>query len=135
MIRKAAYAFSAVFILVGILGFVPGITTTNSDGMKLLLGIFMVGGVHNAIHLLSGVFAFLGARSSESYASLYFKVFGVVYGLVTIIGFAQGNTVLGIIDVNLADNILHLVIAVAALYLGFAVSAGRGGKKVVAAKA
>jgi hypothetical protein len=42
-----------------------------------------------------------------------------VYALVTVVGFVQGNTVLGILPVNLADNFLHLVIAAVSLYLGF----------------
>ncbi len=50
---------------------------------------------------------------------LYFKVFGVVYALVTVIGFAQGDTVLSLITVNVADNLLQVAIAVSALALGF----------------
>lgn len=124
MVKQAARAFGVVFVLIGILGFVPGITSTNSDGAKLLLGIFAVNAVHNLIHLLSGVAALIGS-GSEGYARTYFKVFGVVYAIVTVVGFAQGNTVLGIIPVNLADNLLHVVIAVAALYLGFGPTGGR----------
>ncbi len=124
MLKKAALAFGVVLVLVGILGFIPAVETTNSDGMKLLIGLFMVGTLHNIIHLVSGGAALLGS-TGESYAKTYFRVFGVVYGLVTIIGFIQGHTVLGIIDVNLADNLLHLVIAASALALGFGSFGGR----------
>ncbi len=120
MLIKAAYVFAAVFLLVGILGFVPAFTPKDDMGMPLLLGLFMVGAIHNIIHLASGVAALLAARSSEAYASLYFKVFGVVYAVVTIVGFVQKDTVLGLIHVNLADNLLHLAIAAATLALGFA---------------
>lgn len=132
MVKKAALAFGIVLVLIGILGFVPAVETTNSDGMKLLIGLFMVGTVHNLIHLLSGIAALFGS-SSEATSRLYFKVFGVVYALVTIIGFIQGHTVLGIIDVNLADNLLHLVIAVAALALGFGMAGGTRPAKPAAA--
>jgi hypothetical protein len=116
MLKKAAIAFGVVFIAIGLLGFVPALAPEN-----MLLGIFMVGGLHNVIHLLSGAAALAGGLTTEAYARLYFQVFGVVYALVTIIGFAQGNTILGIFPVNMADNFLHLVIAAAALYFGFAV--------------
>lgn len=114
MLKKLATVFGVAFIAIGVLGFVPGIT--NDEG--LLLGIFEVNALHNIIHLLSGVAALIGA-SSDQYAKLYFQVFGVVYAVVTLAGFVQGDTVLGLIPVNMADNLLHLTIAVAALYIGF----------------
>lgn len=113
MIQKLAWVFAVVFILIGILGFVPGITT---DGH--LLGIFEVSLLHNIIHLATGIIAALVASSEEN-ARLYFKVFGVVYALVAVIGFVQGTSVLGLIGVNLADNILHVAIALVALWAGF----------------
>lgn len=118
MLRKASLWFGIGFILAGVLGFVPGLTIIGDEGTPLLLGLFMVDTVHNWIHLVLGVLALVGS-ASERYARLYFQVFGVAYGLVCIIGFIQGDTVLGIIPVNLADNLLHLVIAATALYLGF----------------
>ena len=118
MVQKASLGFGIVFVIIGLGGFLPFLVTKDSMGMDLLLGLFMVGVIHNIIHLASGVAA-LAASSSASYARLYFKIFGVVYALVTVIGFIQGNTVLGLIPVNLADNFLHLLIAAASLYLGF----------------
>ena len=115
MIQKLAWIFGIVFIVVGVGGFVPGLTSV--DG--LLLGIFQVDGLHNIIHLLSGILAIGAAWGTGMYARLYFKVFGVVYALVTVVGFLQGDTVLGLIMVNMADNLLHLVIAVVALWAGF----------------
>jgi hypothetical protein len=116
MIKKLSILFGVVFLLVGVLGFIPGVTTT--DG--LLLGIFQVSALHNVIHLLSGTAAVIAAKD-ELYAQLYFRIFGAVYALVAIVGWIQGTTVLGLIQVNLADNILHTVLAVAILGVGFAV--------------
>ncbi len=121
MLSKMAYLFAGVFILIGVLGFVPALTPEDDAGMPLLLGLFMVGVLHNIIHLASGVAAFLAASSGEAYSSLYFKVFGIVYAVVTVVGFIQKDTVLGLIHVNLADNLLHLAIAAATLTLGFAI--------------
>lgn len=119
MLKKAALVFGVVFVLVGILGFIPGIAPADNDGMRKLLGLFMVDGIHNLVHILSGVAA-LAASTRTKWSRLYFQVFGVVYALVTILGFIIGDgKVLGFLPVNMWDNVLHLVIAAAALYLGF----------------
>ena len=116
MIKKVAIVFGVVFVLIGILGFVPGITT--SDG--LLLGIFNVNAVHNIVHLLSGIVA-LAAASSEKNSKMYFQIFGVVYALVAVLGFYyQGNEILGLVASNMYDTYLHVLIALVALYFGFA---------------
>lgn len=114
MIKKLAILFGVVFLAVGVLGFVPGITNDND----LLLGIFQVGTLHNIIHIASGLAA-LAAAGEADYARLYFKIFGAVYALVAIVGIVQGDTVLGLIDINTADNVLHVVLAVAILGVGF----------------
>ena len=113
MTKTLAWVFGIVLTLVGVLGFVPGLTTND-----MLLGIFMVGGLHNIIHLVTGIAALAAAMGYFS-PKMYFQVFGVVYGIVTVVGFVQGDTVLGLIMVNMADNLLHLVIAAVALYAGF----------------
>jgi hypothetical protein len=119
MFKKLGLLFGVVFVLVGVLGFIPSFAPLHSDGMRYLLGLFMVGGVHNAIHLLSGVAALIGAAKSEKAAQLYFKVFGSVYLLITVVGFIQKTTVLGIIHVNTADNFLHLGLGIAIAGIGF----------------
>lgn len=113
MVQKLAWVFGVVFLAVGVLGFVPGITSGGH-----LLGVFEVDGLHNVIHILSGLAALAAAWGMYS-ARLYFQVFGVVYGLVAVLGLIQGGNVLGLIGVNMADNLLHVVIAGAALYAGF----------------
>jgi len=113
MVKTMAWVFGIVFVAVGVLGYVPGVT---SDGM--LLGLFMVDGLHNIIHLVSGLAALAAAWGLYS-SRLYFKVFGAVYAVVTVLGFLGSGSVLGLIMVNTADNLLHLVIAAAALYIGF----------------
>ncbi|MES2971308.1 MAG: DUF4383 domain-containing protein [Patescibacteria group bacterium] len=118
MLKTLANVFGAVFLLIGVLGFVPGVT---SDGK--LLGIFDVSTLHNIIHIASGVAAFALAASGPKGARTYFQVFGIVYAVVTVVGFIQGDTVLGLIGVNMADNLLHLVITAVALYAGFGMKA------------
>jgi len=114
-LKTWGWVFAVVFLAIGILGFIPGITT--ADGM--LLGLFMVDGVHNVVHLLTGLVALIVVMKSESAMRMFFKVFGIIYAVVVVIGFVQGDTVFGLFGVNLWDNILHLVVAVVALWLGF----------------
>lgn len=118
MLKKIAIVVGVVFVLIGILGFVPGITSTHADGGKYLLGIFLIDGVENVIHILTGLVALAAGYTSEKSSRMFFLAFGAVYALVTIIGFVQGDTVLGIFDVNTADNFLHLALAAAFLGIG-----------------
>lgn len=125
MLKKAATVVGAVFLLIGIAGFIPGLTV-ESEGVRKLLGLFEVDAVHNLVHILSGL-AFLAAAQKERWSRTAFQVFGVVYALVTVLGFLGGNQgeVLGLIPVNTADNLLHLVLTAAFLYLGFGTPADR----------
>ncbi len=111
--QKAVKSFGWVLLIVGILGFIPGVV--NSSG--LLLGIFSVDAMHNLIHIVSGLLA-LASAGSLSGSKLYFKIFGIVYGIVTILGFIGGGMVLGMM-MNMADNVLHLAITAFSLYYGF----------------
>ncbi len=111
MLKKFALLFGVVFTTVGVLGFVPGITQNGH-----LLGIFEVNTLHNIVHLLSGLAAL--AAAAVGFSRQYFQVFGVVYALVTVLGFIM-DPILGLIPVNGADNVLHIVLTAALLYLGF----------------
>ena len=116
-------AIGATLLLIGLLGFIAdatfdtGATGRDDDGGNAggalqgdsYLG-FEVNGWHNVVHILSGVFllASFRRRGPAKTAAL---VFGVVYGIVTVIGLIDGNDVLGLIPVNPADNVLHLVLS------------------------
>jgi hypothetical protein len=64
------------------------------------------------------VVAILAALAGERYAKMYCLVFGAIYGLVTIAGFLKIAAVVQLLNLNMADNILHLLIAVASLWVG-----------------
>jgi len=108
MTKNALYVLGAVFIIIGLLGFVN----------HPVLGIFEVNTLHNLIHLVSGILALVFAGMAESQAKTFAVVLGVVYALVTILGFLFSGNVLGLIHANLADNLLHLVLAVVLLAVG-----------------
>ena len=117
MVKSAAVLFGIVFILIGILGFVPGVTNN-----EMLLGIFHVNAAHNVVHLLSGAVALFAGMTSVGASRMYFRIFGVVYGLVAILGLmnmGQHTMLLGLISNNDADTFLHIAIAAVSLLLGF----------------
>ena len=109
LVKPLTWLLGVVLTLVGVAGFFTG---------DMLLW-FQVDTLHNIIHILSGVVALVAASSGEGYSRLYLIVFGIVYGLVTILGFAMGGSILGLFMVNGADNYLHAAIAVVSLVVGF----------------
>jgi uncharacterized protein DUF4383 len=115
MIKALAVIFGIVFLAVGILGFVPGITTGD-----MLLGIFMVNPAHSVVHIASGIIFLLAAMAGAGPSRLWFQIFGIIYAIVAIWGFAvgTGNT-LWIVSNNPADTWLHVVLAVVMLLIGF----------------
>jgi hypothetical protein len=121
--RSAAQWFCLVIggtlVLLGLLGFLAESTFDTSaggdpgalDGEKFLL--FEVNGWHNVVHAASGLFllAFAGKHRTARAAAL---AFGGIYAVVTIIGLVDGHDVLGLIPINPADNVLHILLTVAA---------------------
>jgi hypothetical protein len=122
----------AALLLAGIFGFLADATfdtggsadtdvNGNADGAlqgDSFLG-FEVNGWHNVVHVLSGI-VLLAAFSKRKPAKTVALAFGLVYGLVTIIGLIDGNDVLGIIPVNAADNVLHLALSAAGILAALA---------------
>jgi hypothetical protein len=137
-LRVLARVFGAVFLLVGVLGFVPGINHMHHDpaseglivggpGHGNLLGLFHVNVLHNAVHILFGIWG-LVAGGSWSASRLYFRGVGVIYAVLAIlgvIGVAKINKTFGLIPIEGWDVGLHAVLSIAGLILGF------GGKPTV----
>lgn len=109
-----ALLFGAVLALVGVLGPVLG----GADGNLIVFGRNYL---HDAIHLLSGVAGLAaGYYAGGRYAGEYNKALGVVYLLVAVLGFALTGLFADLINLNAADNFLHLALAVVFLGVGFA---------------
>jgi arginine exporter protein ArgO len=128
-LQKAALAVGAVFLLVGVLGFIPGITT-NYDSMTMaghhseamLLGVFNVSILHNIVHLLFGIAGVVLARSFMA-ARLYLVVGGIIYAVLWLYGLViDHDSAANFVPLNTADNWLHLVLAVGMIGLGMALS-------------
>jgi hypothetical protein len=128
--------FGATLLLVGVIGFFADAgfdVGSGIDGDKLL-GIFEVSGIHNLIHIASGALL-LAVAPKASIARLGALGFGVVYLLVTVIGFIQGDNVLGIIPVNSADNFLHVAISGLAIVAALLSPAGDEARASTTARA
>ncbi len=118
MLKTCAIIFGIIMVIVGILGFIPQVTPHG-----LLLDLFHVNVEHNWIHILTGVVSILCGLTSEHASRLYFQIFGIIYALVAILGMFYGDRpILGLIANNTADVVLHVIIAIFALYLGFGCS-------------
>ncbi|WP_410671640.1 DUF4383 domain-containing protein [Amycolatopsis sp. cmx-4-68] len=124
-VQVAAVAVSAVFLLVGVLGFVPGITTgydqlsfAGHDSMAMLLGVFMVSVLHNIVHLLFGIAGLAAARTARG-ARLYLIAGGAVYLVLWLYGLViDHGSDANFVPVNTADNWLHLALGLGMIALG-----------------
>lgn len=122
--RNAARAVGAVFLLIGVLGFIPGVTD-NAPGDFLghesdaeLLGIFEVSILHNLVHVLFGVAGLALAKKADN-AITYLVGGGVIYLLLAVYGaLIDHDSGANFVPVNTADNWLHLVLGVAMVALG-----------------
>jgi Domain of unknown function (DUF4383) len=115
-----ALVFGAVLLVVGIVGFIADSSFGSGgdvDGSDLI--IFEINGWHNLVHIASGLVGLALWRSPAS-ARLFALGFGAVYLVVTVWGFVTGDHVLWLLPVDVADNLLHLVIAGAGLAAGLA---------------
>lgn len=117
MAKKSALVIGIVFILVGILGFIP-------NGIVGEGATFETDTLHDIIHLVFGLILVFVALKAAHKAASTLVVVGIIYLLLAIIGFVQGTTILGLVPVNAADNWLHLVLGVVIAALGFASKKG-----------
>lgn len=115
MTKKFLYVSGAVFVAMGVLGFF----------YNPLLGLFEINTAHNIIHLVSGILAIGFATRGETEGKTFALILGVVYLLVSVLGFIQGDgKLLSVVAINGADNFLHLFFAVVFLGVGLAKPAG-----------
>ncbi len=129
--QSLAKLVGIVFLLVGVLGFVPGITTNygdlsfaGHDSGAELLGIFQVSILHNIVHLLFGV-AGLALAKTAAGARTFLVGGGVIYLVLWLYGLMidkDGSA--NFVPVNAADNWLHLALGAGMIVLGVITSRG-----------
>lgn len=120
MAKTVATLVGVVFILVGIVGFF----SPNLLGAHLSK-------IHNVVHLASGaVSLYMGTRGSTAGARQFCIIFGIVYGLLGVVGYLVGSGPEHMLDLSshfmlgTRDHIIHIVIAVLYLIGGFTTKSG-----------
>jgi hypothetical protein len=126
LVQTAALVVGIVFLLVGVLGFIPGITTDygsmafaghHSDAK--LLGVFQVSILHNIVHLLFGIAGIAMARTVSG-ARAYLIGGGAIYLVLWLFGLIVGqDSGANFVPLNSADDWLHLILGLGMIALGF----------------
>jgi hypothetical protein len=124
-VQSVAALVGVVFLLVGVLGFIPGITThyhdltfAGHDSGAKLLGVFQVSVLHNIVHLAFGIVGIALAKTAAG-ARNFLIGGGVVYLALWVLGVVGAGDW---IPANTADNWLHFALGVGMLALGFVTS-------------
>jgi hypothetical protein len=136
-VQTVALLVAAVFLLVGVLGFIPGITTNFADlgfagtgSSAALLGLFQVSVLHNLVHLLFGIVGLVLARTPGG-ARTFLIGGGIVYLVLWLYGLLIDlDSAANFVPLNTADNWLHLFLAVGMLALGLAFGRTAGSRAV-----
>lgn len=110
--KTASVIIGFIFIVVGILGFIPNPIIGESEG-----AIFHSDTMHNMVHIISGALFFIIGLAMPGFARTFLIIFGIVYFLIGILGLSSiGNepttTVLGFLHVNGPDNYLHIALGI-----------------------
>jgi len=121
--QRFAAVFGVVYLAVAVAGIaLTGFSDFAGEHHHTLL-IFAVNPLHNVIHLVLGV-GWLAAAPRHGAARLANLAFGVVLGLVTVLGFVGGMGMLGMSGIAEPDNFLHLATATLSLYFGSVAAGG-----------
>ncbi|GAA1750049.1 MULTISPECIES: DUF4383 domain-containing protein [Streptomonospora] len=131
--RVVAGIVGAVFLLVGVLGFVPFATAqygtlewAGPGSHAMLLGVFRVSVLHNVVHLVFGA-AGLAAALLPAAARVYLIGGGAVYLVLWVYGMVvDPESAANFVPVNAPDNWLHLLLGTGMVALGLVVKRGRG---------
>src|SRR5437016_3244366 len=111
MARTLGIASGILFLLGGVLGFVPGITEHD-----MFLGIFMVNTAHSIVHLVSGAIFLAASSLGANAARAWFLIFGAFYAAIAVMGFRVGEgMILGLITNNQNDSFGHAGLALVLL--------------------
>jgi hypothetical protein len=125
-VQSVAMLVAVVFLLVGILGFIPGITTNldditfaGNDSGAELLGIVQVSSLHNIVHGLIGIVGLFLARTFDG-ARTFLIGGGIIYVVLFVYGLViSEDSGANFVPLNSADNLLHLVLGIGMIAAGY----------------
>ena len=127
MIRTFALVFGIIYVVVGIMGFIPGLNQHHADLPAIavdsfygrLIGLFPVNILHNVVHLIIGAWGILSSRRIDA-SRFYGKALAIIYGLLAVLGLIPvANTMFGLVPIFGHDVWLHALSALVAAYFGF----------------
>jgi Domain of unknown function (DUF4383) len=124
--RTFARIYGIVFLIVGVVGFIPGLTPPHDHpdlavdlASGMALGLFPVNALHNLVHIAFGVWGLIAARDFGA-TRIYARVVAVAYALLMLLGmFPATNTTFGLVPIYGHDVWLHALLAAVAAYFGF----------------
>lgn len=128
-VRRVAVAVAVLLLVIGVLGFVPGVTS-DLDQLKFagqrsdaqLFGVFAVSALINVLHLSLGVIGLFSARTNNG-ASLFLVVGGIALGVLVVYGGLVGeDSSLNVLSFNVASTRMHLALGLLMIVLGVALS-------------
>ncbi len=118
--QMLALAFGVVYLLVGIVGFFitgfDGFVSNRTDGNTDTLLIFMINPLHNVVHVLIGLAGIALSRTLAG-ARTYGWLLAVGYGAAFVYGLIAINQDWDFLNINAADNVLHIATAVVGLVM------------------
>jgi hypothetical protein len=117
--QRFALLFGVGYLVVGAAGFAVTGTHDFAGMHHEKLVIFAINPLHNVVHVVFGL-AWLVSVARHRTARAADIAIGVVFGLVTVLGFFGGMGMLGMSGLADPDNFLHLATATLALYFGTA---------------
>ncbi len=127
--RNFALIAGIIYIVVGVLGFVPPLLSSPPPGAPslripaaygYLFGLFPVNVLHSLVHLAIGIWGVIAWRTFGA-ARTFAASLAIIFGVLTILGLIpQLNTLFGIVPLFSHDIWLHALTAVIAAYFGFA---------------
>ena len=110
-----AGVLGVTLLTAGLVGFAADSTfETGAVQGETLVGL-EVNGWGNLVHVASGLLLLAGLGSNDRSRKVC-RLFGVTYLVVTVVGLIDGSDVFGLFPVNGADNVLHAILAVVALW-------------------
>lgn len=116
-IQRIAFIVGLLFVGVAICGLIPSLTM-DKNNMTLLFNSVAVSTVSSILYIITGLVA-IGCSLSFKSTERFFRFGGALYGVMIIIGLLQGNTILGLFPIDYGNNILHFLLAIGGVVLGF----------------
>lgn len=140
-VRMFALIAGIAYVIVGLAGFLPGLTQPPppdapglavETGYGYLFGIFPINWLHNLVHLAIGIWGVVAYRTFGA-SRTFAQGLAIIYGVLAVMGLIPGlNTTFGLIPIFGNDVWLHALTAIIAAYFGWMAPARVGEREPAA---